>query len=62
MENANIVLTAITTVGFPIAMCLILIWYVAQESKNHKEEVNSLKDVLIEIKLAMQKLTDKLDA
>lgn len=40
------VLTAISTVGFPIAMCILLFWYMQQQMKTHKEETDQLKTVI----------------
>lgn len=47
MEFTDI-LTAISTIGFPIVACVILFWYLQTESKNHKDEVNDLKNVISE--------------
>lgn len=44
----NEILTAITTVGFPIVFCLLMFWYLREETQNHKEEVNELKSVIAE--------------
>ena len=44
----NEILTAITTVGFPIVFCLLLFWYLREETKNHKDEVTDLKNVISE--------------
>ena len=38
----------ITSVGFPIVMCLIMFKYMQEESQNHKSEVDSLKESLKE--------------
>lgn len=38
----------ISTLGFPIVMCLIMFRYMQDESKNHKQEVDSLKESLKE--------------
>ncbi len=58
MEN---VVSIISSVGFPIAMCLILFWYMQKESENHKNETNSLKDAIQELKLAITTLVNKLE-
>jgi hypothetical protein len=44
----NDILTAITTVGFPIVFCLLLFWYLREETINHKDEVSELKAVISE--------------
>lgn len=42
------ILSAISTVGFPIVFCILLFWYLREETKNHKEEVLDLKNVIAE--------------
>ena len=43
---AEDVVQIISTVGFPIAMCLLLFWNMKQEQDTHKQEVLELKDVI----------------
>ena len=50
------ILAAISTVGFPIVFCLILFWYLREESKNHKEEMNDLKTVISENNIVLASL------
>ena len=57
----NEVLQAITTVGFPIAMCLIMAWYIREIEIRHSNEVNALKDALNNNTLALQHLADITD-
>ena len=54
----NEVLQAITTVGFPISMCLIMAWYIREIEIRHSNEVNALKDALNNNTLALQHLAD----
>lgn len=54
------IVTAVSTVGFPIVMCGVLFWYIVQTNKDHKEEVNKLRDALENNTLALTKLCDKL--
>ena len=56
----NEIVTAISTVGFPIVMCVIIFYYMEKESESHKEEVNGLKEVLNDLKISIVQLTDKL--
>lgn len=51
----------VSTVGFPIAMCLILVYVIYKMSTSHKQEMDSLKDALNQNTLVIQKLSDKLD-
>ena len=55
------ILQAISTVGFPIAMCLILMWYIKSNDDNHKEEMDKITDALNNNTIALTKLASKLD-
>lgn len=59
--NMNVILQAITSVGFPIVMCLMLMWYVREISSKHKEESDKFAEALNANTLVLQKLCDKLD-
>lgn len=48
MENIDIIMQAISTVGFPIAMCGIMLWFLWKEQESHKAEMLSLKEVISE--------------
>lgn len=52
------VMNAIGTVGFPIVMCLILVYMMNNLNKQHKEEMDKLNDALNNNTLAIQHLTD----
>lgn len=56
MENFNVILQAISTVGFPIVMCGIMFWFLNKEQENHKEEMLSLKDVISENNQVLESL------
>ena len=60
MDITNII-QAISTVGFPIAMCLILMWYIKSNDDNHKEEMDKITDALNNNTIALTKLASKLD-
>lgn len=53
--------TIITTLGFPIALCLMLMWYIKDLTEKHKSETDSFVDALNGNTIAIQKLADKLD-
>lgn len=46
MEYADVIVQVISTVGFPIAMCVIMFWFLNKEQENHKTEMLELKDVI----------------
>lgn len=48
MEDINVIIQAISTVGFPIVMCGIMLWFLNKEQENHKSEMLSLKEVISE--------------
>lgn len=69
--DANSITTFITTVGFPIAMCCGMAWYVkyttdkhreelASVNEQHKTEMSQVTEALNNNTLALQKLCDKL--
>lgn len=51
---------AITTIGFPIVVCLLAFYYINKQTESHKNEVDGLKDELKTLCLSMQKLTDSI--
>lgn len=58
--NVNEVVNIITTVGFPICVCLICFWYIYKQDARHKEETDKLAEALNNNTLVMQQLVDKL--
>lgn len=48
MDNGvfEMVISAITTLGFPVVVAGALFWYVNQKDKQHAEEMKSLKESL----------------
>ena len=57
MENITQI---ISSVGFPIAMCLLLFWYMKIQLESHKEETNSLKDAINKLEIAITTLVNKI--
>lgn len=58
--DGNAVIQAISTVGFPIVMCLLLVYVVYKMNDQHKEEMTKMNDALNNNTLAIQHLTDLL--
>lgn len=65
------IMSAITTVGFPIVITLILMWHVRENNNKHREDMDKLnehhaeemkgvREALNNNTLAIQKLCDKL--
>lgn len=58
MENFNLMLQAISTVGFPIVICLIMIYILYQTEQNHKQEISEMMKALENNTIAINHLTD----
>lgn len=59
--DTNVLLQAITTVGFPIVMCLLMFWYVREQAEEHKSEIDKLSEAVNNNSLIVQRLADILD-
>lgn len=57
-ENA---LTAISSVGFPIVMCLILFWYMREVNTKHTEEVAGMTEAINKNTQVIEKLCAKME-
>lgn len=65
MDN---IVNIISSVGFPIAMALLLFWYMTRQEekmvelqKEHREETNGLKDAISKLEVAITALITKLN-
>lgn len=61
MEWLQSIVEFVSSVGFPIAVCLICFWYINKQAESHKEETKKLTEVLENNTLAIQRLADKLE-
>ena len=57
MDN---IVNIISSVGFPIAMALLLFWYMTKQDENHKTETASLRDAINKMEVAITALISKL--
>lgn len=57
----NDIMTAISTVGFPIVCTLMMGYLLIEEQKNHKEEMNQLKDAINSNTIVMTELKQYLE-
>lgn len=60
MDASNI-LQAISTVGFPIVMCLVLLWYIYKLTVLHKEESTHFTEALNKNTSVLERICNKLD-
>ena len=59
MDFATIV-TAVSSVGFPIIFCIILYKQIIDQGKEHREEVTEMTKAIANNTLAIQHLSDLL--
>jgi preprotein translocase subunit YajC len=60
VDNVNVITQAISTLGFPIAMCAALFWYMIQQRKQHEEESEKWQQALNNNTAILTKLYEKL--
>lgn len=61
MDTFQMAMQAITTVGFPIVMCLCLAWYCMKLNDTHKAETDKFATALNNNTIILQKLCDILN-
>lgn len=54
------ILTAISTVGFPIVACCIMFWYMNKERQSHQEETKELTAAITELRETLATLIGKI--
>lgn len=54
------IVTAISTVGFPIVMCGALFWYMIKQNEMHQTENREMKDAINALKIAIIQLTERI--
>lgn len=59
-DNMDNIVNIISSVGFPIAMALLLFWYMTKQDENHKQETASLRDAINKLEVAITALIAKL--
>lgn len=55
------IMNLISSQGFPIAMCLILLYYVSNLQKTHKEEMDKMSTAINNNTAVIQRLLDKME-
>lgn len=56
--DVNMIMQAISTVGFPICACGALFWMVNKQDEQHKAEITALRSVLEANTQALTELKD----
>lgn len=58
--DANAITNVISNLGFPIAVCVYMIYVNQKQTQAHKEEVSKMTEAINELKLAITSLIDKI--
>jgi hypothetical protein len=61
MDISNIILTAISTVGFPIVVACAMFWKMNKQDEDHKAEMGKVTEAINNNTIALTKLIDKLE-
>lgn len=59
--DINIILQAISTVGFPIVVAGAMFWKMNRQDEVHREEINKVTEAINNNTVALTQLIDKLD-
>lgn len=59
--DVNGISTIISTVGFPIAMCIYMIYVIQKMNESHKAEIDELRTTIENNTVAVVKLVEKLE-
>lgn len=57
----NAITQIISSVGFPIAMCVYVMYSMQKQTESHKTEIDELRKTIENNTVAIVKLVDKLD-
>lgn len=59
--DVNAITTIISTVGFPIAMSIYMLYTIQKMNENHRTEIDNLRQAIENNTVAIVKLVEKLD-
>ena len=55
------IMTAISSVGFPIVMCLIMAKYAQENDEKNRSQISQLSDTIVNNTTVMTKLVERLE-
>lgn len=59
--NTNDIVSAISTVGFPIVICLIMCYFIYYLTKTQKETYEKISETIKNNTVAISRLAEKID-
>lgn len=54
-ENMDAIVSIISSVGFPIAMCLVLLWYINKKDEQYVDQLTEMENELDNVKMETTK-------
>ncbi len=58
--DAQNIMTAVSTLGFPICMCGALFWYMVKQNELHQTESKEMREAINKLEEAILMLTERL--
>lgn len=59
--DATVITQLVGSLGFPIALCIALLWILVKFSEQHREEMNKITEALNNNTVAITQLTAKIE-
>ena len=59
--DVNVITSLIGSLGFPIACCIALFWYMTKMAKQHKEEMDKMSEAINNNTAVMNRLIEKIE-
>lgn len=53
-DVVSTVTSLISNVGFPIAMCLLMMWYIYTSQSKLTEAINELRETMVEVRARLE--------
>lgn len=54
VDTVSTVTSLISNVGFPIAMCLLMMWYIYTSQSKLTEAINELRETMVEVRARLE--------
>lgn len=58
--DANILMTLVSSLGFPVVACMACAWYINKQSDRHREEIDKITEAVNNNTLALTRLVERL--
>lgn len=55
-DYINVITAIVSTLGFPICMCIALFWYMIKQNEMHEKESAQMREAITSLEIAITKL------